>query len=41
MALPTDVTSSSLVVELVEKQRANDNDRYELTAHPGERRGGH
>ena len=24
-----------LVIELAEKQRANDNDRYVLTAHPG------
>ena len=28
-----------LVVELAEKQRANDNDRYELTAHPGKSQG--
>jgi hypothetical protein len=39
MDLPTDLTSSSLVVELAEKQRANDNDRYELTAHPGKSQG--
>src|SRR5439155_15115152 len=36
IALPALLTSSSpLVVELAEKQRANDNDRYVLTAHPG------
>src|SRR5439155_25320253 len=28
-----------LVVEVAEKQRANDNDRYELTAHPGKSQG--
>jgi len=28
-----------LVVELTEKQRANDNDRYVLTAHPGKSQG--
>src|SRR5439155_22943833 len=40
IALPALLTSSSpLDVELAEKQRANDNDRYVLTAHPGKSQG--
>src|SRR5438876_6023157 len=38
---PTDRSHLVLlsVVELAEKQRANDNDRYVLTAHPGKSQG--